>query len=82
MPRVVRAGLVQAGIGRGAPDDIQALRQFMLDKHLALIEDAAGRGVELLCLQELFTSPYFPAEQDDRWRQLAERVPNGSTVKF
>jgi len=80
MPRVVRAGLIQAGIGRNAPDSIQSLRRHMLDKHVALIEEAAGKGSEVLCLQELFTSPYFPAEQDDRWRQLAEPVPGGATV--
>ena len=34
----------------------------MLDKHVGLIEEASGRGVEVLCLQELFTGPYFPAE--------------------
>ena len=82
MPRVVRAGLIQAGTGRDAPEDIQALRRFMLDKHVALIEEAAGQGVEVLCLQELFTSPYFPAEQHDRWRQLAEQVPDGPTVRL
>ncbi|CAI8040359.1 Beta-ureidopropionase [Geodia barretti] len=82
MPRVVRAGLIQAGIGRDAPDDIQALRQRMLEKHVALIEEAANKGVEVLCLQELFTSPYFPAEQNDRWRQLAEPVPDGPTVRL
>ena len=82
MPRTVRAGLIQAGIGRDAPEDILALRQLMLDKHVALIEEAAGRGVAVLCLQELFTSPYFPAEQNDRWRQLAEQVPGGPTVRL
>ncbi len=56
--------------------------EFMLDKHVALIEEAAGKGVEVLCLQELFTSPYFPAEQNDRWRQLAEQVPDGPTVRL
>ncbi len=82
MPRIVRAGLIQAGVGQDAPEDIPALRRLMLDKHLALIEEAAGRGVEVLCLQELFTSPYFPAEQNDRWRQLAEQVPDGPTVRL
>ena len=82
MPRVVRAGLVQAGVGRTAPEDIQALRQFMIDKHVALVDEAASRGVEILCLQELFTSPYFPAGQHDRWRQLAEPVPGGPTVRL
>ena len=82
MPRTVRAGLIQAGVGRDAPEGIGALRQHMLDKHVALIEEAAGKGVEALCLQELFTSPYFPAEQDDRWRQLAEPIPGGPTVRL
>ncbi len=82
MPRVVRAGLIQAGIGRDAPEDIAALRRFMLDKHVALIEAAAGMNVEVLCLQELFYGPYFPAEQHDRWRQLAEPVPGGPTVRL
>ena len=82
MPRVVRAGLIQAGVGRDALDDIQALRRLMLDKHVSLIEEAAVKGVEILCLQELFTSPYFPAEQHDRWRRLAEQVPDGPTVQL
>ena len=82
MPRTVRAGLIQAGIGRDAPKDIHALKRFMLDKHIALIEEASGRGVEVLCLQELFYGPYFPAEQDDRWRELAEAAPEGPTVRL
>ena len=82
MPRLVRAGLIQAGIGPNPPEDIQALRQYMIDKHMALIEEAANRGVQVLCLQELFYSPYFPAEQHDRWRQLAEPVPGGPTLQL
>ena len=82
MPRVVRAGLIQASIGHNAPEDIQALRRFMLDKHVALIEEAAARGVEVLCLQELFYGPYFPAEQHDRWRQLAEPAQEGPIVRM
>ena len=82
MPGIMRAGLIQAGIGRDAPEDLQALSRFMLDKHVSLVEEAAGKGVEVLCLQELFTSPYFPAEQHDRWRQLAEPVPDGPTVQL
>ena len=46
---------------------------------LQLLQDLAP---DVLCLQELFTSPYFPAEQNDRWRQLAEQVPEGPTVRL
>lgn len=82
MPRVVRAGLVQARVGTDAPTDLSSLKKFMVDKHVALIEQAANRGVELLCLQELFYGPYFCAEQDPKWYAMAERVPEGETAQL
>jgi N-carbamoylputrescine amidase len=80
MPRIVRAGLIQAGVGPEAPQELERLRKYMIDKHVSLIEQAAGMGVEVLCLQELFCGPYFCAEQDPRWYSTAERVPEGLTV--
>jgi len=46
----------------------------MLDKHMPLIEEAARRGVHVLCLQELFNGPYFCAEQQPRWYDYALRA--------
>ncbi|HET6897705.1 MAG TPA: nitrilase-related carbon-nitrogen hydrolase, partial [Vicinamibacteria bacterium] len=54
----------------------------MIAKHVRLIEEAAGRGVQVLCLQELFYGPYFAAEQDPRWYQFTERVPDGPTLRL
>ena len=82
MSRVVRAGLIQAGVGGDAPGDMGLLRKFMIDKHCALIGEAAEQGVEVLCLQELFYGPYFCAEQDRRWFSMAERIPDGQTVRL
>ena len=82
MPRIVRAGLIQAGVGTEAPQDLDQLKKFMIDKHVGLIEQAAGEGVEVLCLQELFYGPYFCAEQDPRWYSMVERVPDGPTVRL
>ena len=45
--------------------------------------DRAGgrsRG-QVLCLQELFYGPYFCAEQEPRWYELAESVPEGPSVR-
>jgi N-carbamoylputrescine amidase len=53
----------------------------MIEKHLPLIEEAADQGVRILCLQELFYGPYFCAEQDTRWYDLVEPVPDGPTVR-
>ena len=82
MPRIVRAGLIQASVGAEAPQELDRLKKYMIDKHVSLIEQAAGQGVEVLCLQELFSGPYFCAEQDPRWYSTAERVPDGPTVKL
>jgi len=80
MVRVVRAGLIQAGMGDEPADDVDRSKKYMLEKHLALIEEAAGKGVQVLCLQEIFNGPYFCAEQDKRWYAMAEAVPGGPTV--
>ena len=82
MVREIRAGLLQASIEDELPQDLQKLKKVMIDKHMALIEEAAGKGVQVLCLQELFYGPYFPAEQDSRWYELAEPVPDGPTVRL
>ena len=82
MPRMVRAGLIQASVGTEAPQELDRLKKFMIDKHVGLIEQAAADGVEVLCLQELFHGPYFCAEQDPRWYSTVERVPDGPTVRL
>ncbi len=54
----------------------------MIDKHVALIGEAANKGVEVLCLQELFYGPYFCAEQETKWYDLTEKIPDGPTTKL
>lgn len=82
MPRIIRAGLIQASVGEEAPTELDQLKKYMIDKHMSLIDQAAGQGVEVLCLQELFYGPYFCAEQDARWYSMVERVPEGPTVRL
>jgi predicted amidohydrolase len=54
----------------------------MIAKHLLLIDQAAAQGVRILSLQKLFYGPYFAAEQDARWYEFTERVPDGPTIKL
>jgi N-carbamoylputrescine amidase len=58
------------------------IKKAMIDKHLKLIEQAAKQKVQVLCLQELFYGPYFCAEQDRKWYDLTERIPDGPTSKL
>jgi len=82
MARRVRGGLiqVQADISlEGSTDDV---KRRMIDKHMPLIEDAGKKGVQVLCLQELFYGPYFCAEQKTRWYDLTEQIPDGATTRM
>ena len=82
MPRTIRAGLIQASVDGQSLQDLGRLKQYMIDKHVSLIEQAAAQQVQVLCLQELFYGPYFPAEQHARWYAMVEKVPDGPTVRL
>lgn len=80
MPRVTRAALIQAStptLPDATPDRLKAA---MIEKHVAMIDEAAKHGAQVCCLQELFYGPYFCAEQDTRWYDLTEPVPDGPTI--
>ncbi|HEY4361049.1 MAG TPA: nitrilase-related carbon-nitrogen hydrolase [Bryobacteraceae bacterium] len=52
----------------------------MLEKHEGYIEQAASAGSQITCLQEIFYGPYFCAEQQTRWYDSTERIPEGPTI--
>lgn len=68
----VNVGLVQMSC--------TADKQANLDKAIIKIREAAAKGAQIICLQELFTSLYFcDVENYDNF-QLAEAIPGPSTV--
>jgi N-carbamoylputrescine amidase len=82
MSRIVKCGLIQAH--NVAPTDapIPEIRQANIDNQMKLVEEAARQGVQMLCFQEIFTTPYFCAEQQTRWYEAVEKIPDGPTVKL
>ncbi len=80
MPRKVVGGLIQC---RNPLNDDSApvakVKQAMFDRHVPLIEEAGCKGVQILCLQEIFNGPYFCPSQDKRWYEAAEPVPGPTT---
>ena len=82
MSRIIKCGLIQAH--NVAPTDapIPEIRQANLDHQMKMVDDAARQGVQMLCFQEIFTTPYFCAEQTTRWYEAVERIPDGPTVKL
>src|SRR5216110_3188349 len=65
---------------------VQMAMSFNLDENLASavdkVEEAARRGAEVVCLPELFRSPYFCQREDAAMFDLAEPVPGPSTNTF
>ena len=81
-PRTVRSALIQATLSEDATAPLEKIKTSMIDKHVALIEEAASKGAQIVALQELFYGPYFCAEQNEKWYSLTERVPDGPTTKI
>jgi N-carbamoylputrescine amidase len=53
-----------------------------LEKAAARIEEAAGKGAQVVCLPELYRSPYFCQKEDQALFDLAEPVPGPSTERL
>ena len=51
-------------------------------KALAKTREAAGRGAQIVCLQELFASVYFCQIEDHKYFSLAEEIPGPTTDAF
>ena len=82
MPRIVRCSLIQATNAVSPTEPLESVKKAMVDKHLALIDQAAAAGAQITCLQEIFYGPYFCAEQETRWYDFTEPVPDGPTIRL
>ena len=54
-------------------------KQANLNKAVEKIKEAAAKGAQIVCLQELFTSLYFCDVEDYENFKLAEAIPGPST---
>jgi N-carbamoylputrescine amidase len=72
--RIVKLGLIQTSCS--------AEPKANLSKTLALVEQAAKRGAQIISTQELFRSQYFCQSEDYENFKLAEPIPGPSTEAF
>jgi len=68
---VINIGLVQMSMSADADENLR--------KAVARVAEAKGRGADVVCLPELYRSPYFCQKEDARLFDLAEPVPGPST---
>jgi beta-ureidopropionase len=78
----VRAGLIQMNLKGDTDQSPSAIREQMLEAHLPLIDQAGAEGVQVLCMQEVCTQPYFCPSQDAKWYAAAEPIPDGPTTRL
>ena len=71
--RIVKLGLIQTGAGNDPEANLQ--------RQVELIRQAAARGAQIICTQELFRSRYFCQSEDHAAFALAEEIPNGPSTK-
>ena len=74
MPKVLRVGLVQQKCGKNPKENLRSTKEA--------VTSAADSGAQLICLQELFGSPYFCQTEDPRNFGAAEEIPGPITCEF
>lgn len=72
--RTVKVGLIQTSCGTDP--------QVNLKKTIKKIGEAAAKGAQIICLQELFLSQYFCQSEDHQYFKLAEAIPGPTTKIF
>jgi N-carbamoylputrescine amidase len=70
----VKVGLVQMSCTNNKEQNLQ--------KAIDKTKEAASKGAQIICLQELFTSLYFCDVEDYENFKLAESIPGSSTDAF
>ena len=65
------AAVVQMGMSKNTDENLKKAKSF--------IEEAAKKGAKVICLPELFRSPYFCQTEDITNFDLAESIPGKST---
>ncbi len=81
MSRIVRGALIQTKLCSDS-SEVPVVKKAMTDRVVAQIEEAAGKGAQIVCTQEIFAGPYFCAEHNTKWYEMVERIPDGPTTKL
>ena len=78
--QLVTIGLIQAQNEVHGDEPVEFHKREAIEKHLRLIREAAAKGAQIICFQEIFYGPYFCSEQKTKWYEASEEIPNGPTT--
>jgi agmatine deiminase len=72
--KIVTVGLVQSSVSVNLKAN--------LNKTLKMVESVAKKGADIICLQELYKTPYFPNKKGVDVKEYLETIPGESTSAF
>ena len=72
--KLIKIGLIQSKV----TGDLK----LNLEKTLKMVESVAKKGAEIICLQELYKTPYFPQKRGVKIEKYLETIPGESTEAF
>jgi agmatine deiminase len=72
--KLITIGLIQSSVSENIAENMK--------KTAEKIEHAAEKGAQIICLQELYRTTYFPQEEKKDFSALAESIPGESTNLF
>jgi agmatine deiminase len=70
----VKIGLIQTAVSENIAENMAKTKQKIIQ--------AAEKGAQIICLQELYRTRYFPQEENVDAAPLAESIPGESTETF
>jgi N-carbamoylputrescine amidase len=82
MASPIKLGLIQLANCLPTEKSCDEHREAMILAHEKYIKLAGESACQILCMQEIFTGPYFCPSQDTKWYGLAEKIPDGPTTKL
>jgi len=82
MSDIVKIGLIQTHHDVDGSAPVAEHKRSAIEKHVKLIREAAKGGAQIVCLQEIFYGPYFCTEQNPKWYDSTEPIPDGPTTKL
>jgi beta-ureidopropionase len=74
MSRIVKGALLQA--------TYTGDKESMITKHVNYAKQAAEKGAQVMCFQELFYGPYFCQVQERQYYSTSEPIPAGPTTRL
>jgi agmatine deiminase len=72
--KTVTVGLIQTAVSKDLAANLKKTEQKIVE--------AAQKGAQIICLQELYRSQYFPQEENVDVSGLTESIPGASTEAF